>query len=127
MLSTDNRDLKLDSNNSLVLVNGDFQWTRGLDGVVQDCLIRLSMFRGEWFLDRTVGISYWGEILGKKPQRAIAAITSEFYQALMSVEDVVDVLRLDITYNGGTRTVSVRWVVKTQFGDSPLQIFDLNT
>ncbi len=118
MLSTDNRDLLLDDNNNLVMVNGDFQWSTGLAGVVQECRIKLSMFRGEWFLDRTVGISYWQEILGHKPQQAIAAVISEFFQALISVEDVVAVTRLTASYNRATRKLSVDWAVRTQFGDS---------
>lgn len=125
MNSTDNRDLLLDANNNLVLVNGDFQFSKGLAGVVQECRIKLSMFRGEWFLNRDVGISYWQEILGRKPDRAIAAIVSEFYQTLMGVEDVVDVTRLAVEYSGTTRTAVVRWAVKTRFGDSAVQAIEI--
>lgn len=126
MNSTDNRDLLLDQNNNLVIVNGDFQFSKGVAGVVQECRIKLSMFRGEWFLNRAVGISFWQEILGRKPERAIAAITSEFYQALTSVEDVIDVIRLAVEYDGATRTIGVRWAVKTRFGDSAVQSIQID-
>ena len=121
MNSTDNRDLLLDANNNLVFVNGDFQWARGLAGVVQECRIKLSMFRGEWFLDRTVGISYWQEILGAKPELAISALMSEFYEALMGVEDVVAVVKLSAVYNRNSRELVVTWAVRTFFGDSATQ------
>lgn len=119
MLITDNRDLLLDSRNSLVIQNGDLAWSRGIPGVMQDCRIKLSMFKGEWFLDTTKGISYWQEILGKKPDVAIAAITSEFYSKLISVEDVEVVRKLDITYSGRTRGLTVIWSVKCTFGNTP--------
>lgn len=121
MLETDNRDLLLDSSDNLVFENGDFQWARGLPGVVQSCRISLSMFKGEWFLDPNVGISYWQEILGKKPEQAVAAITSEFYQALMRIEDVVSVTKLTVVYNPRTRTCIVNWAVRCQFGVTSTQ------
>ncbi len=118
MLSTDNRDLALDANNNLI-IDTDLHFTKGIPGVVQECKIKLSMFKGEWFLDRSKGISWWGEILGQKPDRAISAITSEFYTTLMGVEDVISVTRLDIRYVGQSRALVVTWAVQTRFGDSP--------
>ncbi len=121
MLSTDNRDFLMDKYGNMVFENGQFQWSKGLAGVVQSCRIKLSMFRNEWFLDRSIGISYWQEILGKKPQRAINAIISEFFEALMSVEDVVAVTQLTASYNGTTRKLTVNWSVRTVFGDSAVE------
>lgn len=119
MLVSDKRDLKLDASGNLV-VGTDLQWTSGIAGVIQSCRIKLEMFKGEWFLDRTKGISWWEEILGQKPDVAIAAITSEFYEALMGVEDVIEVTKLDIAYDGRTRTIAVSWAVQCQFGNTPV-------
>ena len=104
-----------------MVITNDLQWSKGIPGVIQECRIKLLMFKGEWFLDREVGISWWEQILGQKPDVAIAAITSEFFDKLMSVEDVLVVRQLDVEYNGTTRTISVTWSVKCTFGNTPTQ------
>lgn len=119
MLKTDFRDLAIDANNNLI-VTTDLQFTTGVEGVMQECKIKLLMFKGEWFLDRTKGISWWGEILGKKPERAISAMTSEFFTTLMSVEDVISVTKLDISYDGKTRSITCKWAVQCRFGETPV-------
>lgn len=119
MLRTDFRDLALDANDSLI-VTTDLQFTTGIEGVMQECKIKLLMFKGEWFLDRTKGISWWGEILGQKPDRAISAMTSEFFTTLMSVEDVIAVSKLDISYDGKTRAITCKWAVQCRFGETPV-------
>lgn len=120
MLESDNRDLLLDDNNSLVIRDGDLVFSTGIQGVMQECRIKMLMFKGEWFLDREVGVSWWSEILGQKPDRAIAAMTSEFSDKLASVEDVIVVNKLDISYDGATRRITVSWSVTSRFGDTPV-------
>ncbi len=123
-LVTDPRDLLLDKNNDLVITT-DLQWSRGIPAVMQSCRIALQMFQGEWFMNLDVGIPYWQSILGRKPGTAIAAAKSAFRQALASVESVVAVLKLDVTYNGVTRLMTVSWKVKTEFGDTPVDVLAL--
>lgn len=118
-LITDPRDLKLDRQNDLV-IGTDLEWTRGLDAVVQDCRIALQMFQGEWFLDQDVGIPYWNRILRERPHVATAAAREVFHTELMSIESVERVLVLDVNYDGKTRTMTVRWKVRCEFGDTPL-------
>lgn len=118
MLKTEFRDLALDQYNNLI-VGTDLSFTTGIAGVVQACRIKLSMFKGEWFLDRTKGIDYWGQILGEKPDVAISAMTSAFYGALMSVEDVTSVAKLNITYTRSSRQCFVDFAVQCRFGESP--------
>jgi hypothetical protein len=72
-LTDEPRDLLLDSSNDLVIENGDFVFARGIDAVAQSCRIALQMFEGEWFLDQSVGIPYWQQILGFKPAIAMRA------------------------------------------------------
>ncbi len=47
--------------------NGDFQLCcSDTDAIAQAISIRLKTLAGEWFLDTTIGIPYFTEILGKK-------------------------------------------------------------
>jgi len=124
MLETEPRDLLLDSQNDLV-VTTDLGWSRGIPGVMQDCRIKLQMFKGEWFLDLDAGIPYWGQILGQKPAVAIAAIGASFTETLLSVEDVISVTKMEIVHNRSARSLSVSWQVRCQFGLTPVDTLNI--
>lgn len=113
------RDLLLDLDNDLV-VTTDLQFTRGIPAIVQSCRIALQMFKGEWFLDLDAGIPYFEDILGAKPTIGAAVARQEFLRELQLVEGVVEVTRLNITFEPTTRTLTVRWQVQTAFGETPI-------
>lgn len=123
-LVTDPRDWLLDKDNDLVITT-DLQWSRGLPAVVQSCRIALQMFQGEWFLDLDAGIPYWNNILGQKPGTAVVAARTAFRSALMAVESVTEVLKLDVTYDGKTRSMKITWKVRCSFGDTPTDVLAL--
>lgn len=120
MLLTSFRDLLLGADNDLV-VDTDLHFTSGVIGVIQACRIRLSMFQGEWFLNLIAGIPYFQDILGKKPAIGIIATKVQFRAALLAVEDVTDVLQMDVTFDGPSRTLTAKWQVQTTFGDTAVQ------
>ena len=69
-------------------ITGDFVFTDGaltiVDGaeqVAQDIARRLKTFQGSWFLDLTIGVPYFSEILAKDPERAAAALQAEILGA----------------------------------------------
>lgn len=119
------RDLLLDSLNDLVIENGDFALSRGIDGVMQSCRIALQMFAGEWFLDLDAGIPYWQQILGFKPAIALRAARLAFHSELSRVPGVIDVVKLSVNYVGRTRTMTVAWQVMTALGETPLDTLAL--
>lgn len=111
------RDLLIDDNNDLVITK-DAQWSRGLPAVAQSCRITLQMFAGEWFLNLGAGIPYWEEILTQKEAVAIKAANIAFRSALLAVDDVVSVTRMDITFDRKARRMTVVWQVNTAFGET---------
>ncbi len=113
------RDLLLDADNDIV-VTTDLQFTRGIPAVVQSCRIALQMFKGEWFLDLDAGIPYFEEILGAKPAIGAEVARQEFLRELLLVEGVVEVTRLAIAFDPATRALTVRWQVRTEFGETPI-------
>lgn len=117
-LTNEPRDLLLDADNDLV-VTSDLQFSRGIDAVAQSCRIALQLVRGEWFLDLDVGIPYWEEILAQKPAIALEASRAAFRRELLSVEGVIDITRLEITYDRTTRIMNIVWQVLTGFGETP--------
>lgn len=63
--------LQIDSENQnvgdLYLHNGSMRLTNSLsEEVAQQLFIRFRMFRGEWFLDPTIGVPWFQSILGVK-------------------------------------------------------------
>lgn len=117
-LETDPIDLLLDEQNDLVIQDGDLVFSTGLQAVVQGCRIRLQMFQGEWFLDLDAGVPYWNGILGEKASIAIPLARQALRAALLRVPNVAEVTKLDLTFDGRARTLTVKWRVRTAFGDS---------
>lgn len=125
MQETDPRDLLLDRQNDLVLEDGDFQFSKGIAGVIQECRVRLQMFQGEWFLNLDAGIPYWTEIMGQKPSIAISAAAASFNEALLSIEDVFAVTKMEVTYDHKTRALTVNWAVRCAFGTTPVDVLKI--
>ena len=117
-LTDEPRDLLLDDDNDLVITT-DLDFSRGVQAVLQSCRIACQMFAEEWFLDMDAGIRYWQDILGAKPASGIAAAKSEFRRALNSVDGVLKILQLDVTYDGTTRGMTVKFQVSTALGETP--------
>ncbi len=79
---------------------------------------------GTGFLDRAVGIPYLANefvseksaLLGAKFNQQRALVT--FRDAILSVANVMTITSLDVAFDGATRRMSVRWKVRTTFGDT---------
>lgn len=114
------RDLLLSTvTGDIVITGGALQWTSGQAAIGQSCRIAMQLFQGEWFLNLSLGIPYWQSILGQKPAVAIAAARIAFNAALLGVDGVVKVTKLNVTFDSTTRAMSVDWQVTTIFGDTP--------
>lgn len=111
------RDLLLGSDNDLV-VTTDLAFTRGIEAVTQSCRIALQMFQDEWFLDLDVGLPYWQSILAQKPSVAIAAARIFVARELRLVDGVLDILKLDVSYDGANRKLVIDWQVSTALGET---------
>lgn len=70
---------------------------------------RLQTFQGECFLDRSVGVPYFGEVMKKKPD--FGRIRSLLVSIVKGVEGVVKILSLEILMNDRTRELSVAFRV----------------
>lgn len=109
-------DLSLDLNKAsptyrdLLLVNGDLVLTadadaRGSDPVLQAILQRLRMFRGEWFLNKTLGMPYYQQILIKRPNRAGVDIAIQ--SCVLGTPGVARLISYQSVFNSADRLISV--------------------
>lgn len=124
-------DLKIDEDGDLAVESGDLVLTSGLPGTVQACMIAMKLIRGEVFFDLDAGIPYLlrpgvpitDVILGQKFNEAKAR--AAFVAALLDVDNVTRVLELTFAFDGDTRALSVRFKVRTAFGDTDLETLDM--
>lgn len=98
----------------LKIVDGDLVLVDGLDGIQQNIMQSLKIFKGEWFMDNSLGLDYFGQILVKNPnQRVIDAI---FLNAILSVPGVTAVTAYTFEPNFVTRQLFVTFTVQTTNG-----------
>jgi hypothetical protein len=65
-------DLKLTNDHDLLIEGGDLVLINSeAEVAVQSLKINLLMFRGEWFLDSSLGVPYFQEILGKVTNKTL--------------------------------------------------------
>lgn len=110
-------DIKLDSGtHDLVIYDYDLQVIESVDRVVQNIKIRLLHIYKEWYLDTTLGVPYFEEILVKDPD--IPKIESIIIDTILKTRNVNQLLSFDSFFNNANREYSVTFQVNTQFGDS---------
>ena len=98
-------DFKLDADGNLDLSTNDLQLVTGADAIAQHLLIRLRMFRGEWFLDRRIGIPYFQSILVKSPN--LTAVRGIYRTAITSTPGVIRVEKFSLDFERSTRELQV--------------------
>lgn len=76
---------------------------------------RLQTFRGECYLDRSVGVPYFAEVLKKRPD--VSRIRSLFASVIAGVEGVAQILSLDLRFVQSSRRLSVSFRVKGAAGE----------
>jgi hypothetical protein len=123
-LENEPRDLLLGLDNDLIITN-DLDWSRGIAAVAQSCRIKLQMFRGEWFLDLDEGIPFWDDILGQKAEAAIAVARQEFRAALLAIEGVLEISKLEVSFESTTRLMRITWQVRTALGETPVDTLEV--
>jgi hypothetical protein len=107
-------DFLLGDDDDFVVRNGDFAMATDKVGIKQSIDIRLSFVRGEWFLDESIGIPYYEVIFVKNP--SLVVVREVFREALDDTPGVLEILALDVGYDGN-RIASVPWIVSTDLGE----------
>lgn len=105
-LDPDTRDLAIDGQGSLMMVEGD-------DEAAQALRLRASTATGEWWLDLLYGVAY-DEILDRpyNAERARAA----FLRALTAEPRVAEVTRLDLAFDRATRRLRMEFEARLTDG-----------
>lgn len=103
----------------LLLTNGDFDLVRGTDCVIQQIDVGLHLLKGDWVLDSTAGIDYFGglraypEILNAQIKKAINTVENvETVLKYKFREDNNQVYNVTGTVKVGNSEISINNLVK---------------
>lgn len=111
-------ELDLDPNSphfhDVKIVNGDLVLNDGVEAIRQHILQRLRMFLGEWFLDNTIGLPYFQQILVKNPDQS--KIDAIFINQILGTPGVVSLTKYSFVPNFINRSVSVTFECLTTQG-----------
>ncbi len=125
MLETDPIDLLLDDDtHDLVIRDGDFVFSSGLQGIAQAVKIAVMMIRGEWFYDLDEGVRYYERLDGSIPARE--AILGQKFDELKAIADIRDailsipyeikIVSIAATFDPDTRVLTMSWELQPTFG-----------
>lgn len=111
-------DLALDPvTGDLLVQGGDLVIAKGATAIAQDWARRMSLFRGEWKLDRRVGIDYRGLIFADR-RPANALLRHVFETVTRDTAGIQSLERLEFTFEPSTRELEVNASVTTVAGDA---------
>ncbi len=103
----------------ITIVNGALQLVEGDDEIVQGVEFNLLSFVGDWFLDLTYGIPYWGRVFARGINEA--DLYGIFTQAIQDSDGIEAVEDLNIEINSRARELRVTAQAYTETGN-PLTI-----
>lgn len=101
MLTTDQSLSRRD----IVVTDGDLQLVSGNDEKIQRLDLRLLSFVGDFFIDLTDGIPYWGGVFGRGVNEA--DLYGIYSDAITNVDGIQAVVELNIRVEASTRQLFV--------------------
>ncbi|OBW92973.1 hypothetical protein [Gallibacterium salpingitidis] len=107
-------DLKLDSRHDLFIKDRKLVLVEGVNQKAQQIKVVLLTFLGEWFLDTTIGVPYFDDILVKNPDSS--RIQAIFHQKIRQVNGVQAVEQLTLHFNRQARELIVQFSARTNEG-----------
>lgn len=107
-------DIALSSNHDLDTSSLDLKLVDKAEQVRQQLLIKLKLWRGEWFLDTEFGTPYLQQILGK--QLTLSGALAALRKSILEVEGVRQILSFSYKFNNSTRKLEVEFTAITPYG-----------
>lgn len=108
-------DLALDPiTHDLVVDNVDLFVIQGADRVRQQLVIKLRLWRQEWFIDTEFGTPYLERILGK--QITLGGAVAAIKESILEVADVQQITRFEYNFDRKERRLKVDFDALTPFG-----------
>lgn len=107
-------DIALTTFHDLDTSSLDLKLVDKADQVRQQLLIKLKLWRGEWFLDTEFGTPYLQQILGK--QLTLSGALAALRKSILEVEGVRQILTFSYSFSNSTRKLTVEFTADTPYG-----------
>lgn len=108
--------LLVENTKNLNIINHDLSFTNSNAVYVQQKLfIRLSIIKGEYYLNKELGIPYFEEVFIKNANRGY--IADLFKLTILQTPGVEELLFFSIVYQGQERTMNLTFSVKITTGE----------
>jgi hypothetical protein len=107
--------LALNSDGDLSVDSNVFSFVSGIEYVAQCLKIRLQFFLGEWFLNTTLGVPYFQEILVKNPNRI--AVNNYIKMTILKSPNIKEITQYNADFNvGQERKLKIQFSAITDYG-----------
>ena len=101
-------------NNDLKILSGEFETVENSVAVAQLIQSRLKTFAREWFLNNTIGIDYFNQVLVDNYN--IPKIESIFKTEILETTNVNEMLDFNISIDRQSRVLKISFKCNTSFG-----------
>lgn len=101
--------------NDIVIRKFRLPITTGNDAIRQRLNIKLKIFLGEWFLNRDIGVDYYGVILTKNPN--VFLVEALLRAQILGTIGVNRIIETDLQFGESQRNLSFSFKVNTNLGD----------
>lgn len=107
-------DIALDTAHDIDTSSLDLVLVSDAEQVRQQLLIKLKLWRGEWFLDTEFGTPYLQSVLGK--QLTLSGAVVALRTSILEVSGVRSITEFTYKYSNSERKLSVAFTVDTPYG-----------
>lgn len=104
-----------ETSGDIEISNGDIRLTEGQETIRQHIMQVLRSFKGEWFLDITSGVPYFGEVFKKNPNPL--TLDFVFKDAIANCLGVKEITSFDLSLDNAARKLKLEFSVDTIEGN----------
>lgn len=88
---------QLDNDGDLLVTNNSLTLTEGAEAVKQHLQSRLRTFLGEWFLDTSIGVPWYQEVLVKQP--SFQVVQSVLKSIIVDTPGILELTLFEFDYD----------------------------
>ncbi len=106
--------LQLDDNGDLEITNNSLTLTDGVGAIEQHLLVKFRLFLGEWFLDTSLGVPYYSDILIKNP--SFVVVSEILKNVILETSGVLSLQKFEFDFDSATREATLTFKALTDDG-----------
>ena len=105
----------LDSNNDLMILNGQWRISKNAAYTIQSLKCRLQFFSNEWFLDLTAGLPYFESVFTKPIN--LDALEDIYKREILQTPTLASLETFESNYNSATRALIISFSATTDYNE----------